>query len=151
MWYTVHRLPLTVYYLTHRLLTAEGCEPKKKRGRSPAGKLPRTEPAPPTELAFVANNLLAKGSDSQRLRPRVSSAAAGEPVGVTCSLHSNVADRQPFFVVFCNSVKNSKVTMCDVRCEIPRPSSSNLPSHISYPISHIQDLHWLLCPEFALD
>ena len=41
----------------------------KKRGRSPAGKLPRTEPAPPTELAFVANNLLAKGSDSQRLRP----------------------------------------------------------------------------------
>ena len=37
--------------------------------------------------------------------------AAGELMGVTCSLQSNVSNRQQFFVVLCNSVKNSKFTM----------------------------------------
>jgi hypothetical protein len=42
---------------------------------------------------------------------QVYATAAGEPIGVKSSLHSNLSGRQPFFVVLCNSVKNLKVTM----------------------------------------
>ena len=42
---------------------------------------------------------------------QVYATAAGEPMGVTCSLQPNVSNRQQFFVVLCNSVKNSKLTM----------------------------------------
>ncbi|MGD8380995.1 MAG: hypothetical protein PVJ11_02530, partial [Syntrophobacterales bacterium] len=32
---------------------------------------------------------------------QVNATAAGEPMGVSFSLHSNLSDRQPFYVVLC--------------------------------------------------
>ena len=54
--------------------------------------------------------------------------AAGEPVGVRCSLQFSLSIRQPLFVVPCTLCQ--KFEAYDVRCEIPRLTSSNLPSHI---------------------